>query len=808
MLRTRAQSLLNNGLLRDVTLSQVRLRSNATFIRRGKKIQPHNVSNSKTNTKASKSQTSHTNLRDNINPTLHLLGNEPSRDEGPSHMKFSTRQTRPVSLMDEEVTYDAEIHSRISNVIQRDLSNIVNSIKAMKYFNFENVLLKEFVKNDMEGFIAKNEAIIDHIANVVQETIEKRFLSLAEHSTERFHEEYLTLHFPTLHEAHLSLWRNFLGNRPLSPILEHVIYLELKPHILLDTFNSPYNTQNIQKQNMTFNTIDITNPVEWFPEARKMKRKFIMHVGPTNSGKTYNALLKLEQSKTGYYAGPLRLLAREVYEKFQRKGVRCNLLTGEEVIPDYDDFGNQAGLTSGTVEMVPTTERFDVVVLDEIQMISDPDRGQSWTNVVIGVLAKEIHLCGEESSVPLIKRIIQETGDEIEVNKYNRLGQLIVDDKPIDITDLRRGDCIVSFSKNMILNTKSHIEDVTDFKCGVIYGALPPEVRSREAQKFNDGEYDLIVASDAIGMGLNLNINRVVFTTSQKYDGRSNMILSDSQFKQIGGRAGRFGVKSSSDNSKPPIGHVSAFDADILDNIRSGINAKIEYLQHAMLWPTDELWIKYYSMFPRGTTLVQMLERFEEDLKKLESSSNGLFQVSPTEFKKEAGNFFCNQLDKTLQSQFLITDQIKMLNVPISLGTEQSMNAHQNYLTGVKVDAIRDYLETVINRDVKSILDTKVIAMLFNKVTRPSRPPETKNKRNAGRGKPQYEELRSLETIHKLITVYTWLSYRYSKNFIDREGVTEMKDIVENTIVKELDNIRAFQLENDRFSISKKSKRK
>lgn len=199
--------------------------------------------------------------------------------------------------------------------------------------------------------------------------------------------------------------------------------------------------------------VDLSNPAEWFPEARKMKRKFIMHVGPTNSGKTYNSLRKLAKAKSGYYAGPLRLLAREIYERFHDQGIKCNLITGEEVIPSIDSFGKISEISSGTIEMIPSHKKMDICIIDEIQMIADPRRGEAWTNAVLGVQAKEIHMCGEESAVPLILKLAKITGDEVEINKYNRLGKLTVSDKEVsNFKNLQKVIVLLHFLKGKFWN--------------------------------------------------------------------------------------------------------------------------------------------------------------------------------------------------------------------------------------------------------------------------------------------------------------------------------------------------------------------
>src|SRR5690349_2275146 len=118
-------------------------------------------------------------------------------------------------------------------------------------------------------------------------------------------------------------------------------------------------------------------------------RKVILHVGPTNSGKTYQALTRLEQAASGVYCGPLRLLAHEIYDKFNKRGVRCNLLTGEERrIVDED-----APIVACTVEMASFSKRMDVAVIDEIQMLADAQRGWAWTMALLSIRADELHLC-------------------------------------------------------------------------------------------------------------------------------------------------------------------------------------------------------------------------------------------------------------------------------------------------------------------------------------------------------------------------------------------------------------------------------
>lgn len=293
---------------------------------------------------------------------------------------------------------------------------------------------------------------------------------------------------------------------------------------------------------------DFSHPAEWFPDARSIKRRIIMHVGPTNSGKTHQALQALAAAKTGFYAGPLRLLAHEIWDRLNKGQIvpagvtldpsaaaddnggldlldgsvptkppvltkehnerfarACNLITGEEQRIVAED-----ALVSCTVEMLQYDHFVDVAVVDEIQMIADPGRGSGWTAAVLGLCAREVHLCGEETAVEVVKDLVKETGDELVINRYQRLTPLRVADRSLDgdLKRIEKGDCVVSFSRSGILALKKKIEETTNLRCAVAYGRLPPEVRSEQAALFNAPKsgFDVIVGSDAIGMGLNLYV--------------------------------------------------------------------------------------------------------------------------------------------------------------------------------------------------------------------------------------------------------------------------------------------------------------
>lgn len=316
---------------------------------------------------------------------------------------------------------------------------------------------------------------------------------------------------------------------------------------------------------------DLRLPHEWFPRARELTRRIEYHWGPTNSGKTHAALERLKTAKHGVYCGPLRLLATEVYERLNAAGVKCNLLTGQEKIAVQG-----ATHTACTIEMLDFDNYYDVAVIDEIQMIADPDRGSAWTHALLGLPCTEIHLTGDERAKAIVTSLLESTGDLLLMKEYKRLSPLTVQPVISQLEDLREGDCIVAFSRKTCHRLRSLIEK--RFKCSIIYGNLPPETRRIQARRFNEREEaQVLVATDAIGLGLNYNINRVVFYETEKNDGKNVRPLTGYEIRQIAGRAGR--------HLQP--GFVTALDKEDCRRVKLGLDHKLpdKALKRAALFP-------------------------------------------------------------------------------------------------------------------------------------------------------------------------------------------------------------------------------
>ncbi|HOD92838.1 MAG TPA: helicase-related protein [Clostridia bacterium] len=307
-----------------------------------------------------------------------------------------------------------------------------------------------------------------------------------------------------------------------------------------------------------------SNPKDEFPETRKMKRSFKIHLGLTNTGKTYHALIALKEANTGAYLSPLRLLALEVQERLMQDNVLCSMLTGEE-----EDIIPGARHISSTVEKADYSQIYDVVVIDECQLIQDEARGCYWTKAILGIKAKNIHLCAAPEAKDILIKIIEDCEEEYEIIEHERNTELVFSKSPFSLNHSQKGDALVVFSRKSVLRIAEELSKVNK-KASIIYGALPYKTRKEQLKLFLEGKTDVVVATDAIGMGLNLPIKRIVFLETEKYDGNTTRPLLPWEVKQIAGRAGRRGMYEK--------GFVSSVnDTEMISKYLTIPNTSIEY---------------------------------------------------------------------------------------------------------------------------------------------------------------------------------------------------------------------------------------
>ncbi len=309
--------------------------------------------------------------------------------------------------------------------------------------------------------------------------------------------------------------------------------------ILFERFTKEFNKKRkkllIEKKSSLLRCeFDLKNYHNTFPLARSIVRNINVICGPTNSGKTYEAIEALKNAESGVYLAPLRLMAMEIFDKLNNAGVPCSLKTGdnEVVVPGAKHIAS-------TVECLDLSQFYEVAVIDEFQMLADKQRGWAWTQAILGVFAKDVYVVGNSSAKDVVLKALSKTNDSVSIVEKKRYSKLEVLHLPVLIDDIQPGDAVVAFSRNKVILWAEYLKS-KGYAVSVIYGGLAPEVRRKQAQLFLDGVTDVLVSTDAIGMGLNLPIKRVLFTTLEKYNGSFITSLTATEVKQIAGRAGRY----------------------------------------------------------------------------------------------------------------------------------------------------------------------------------------------------------------------------------------------------------------------------
>ncbi len=313
------------------------------------------------------------------------------------------------------------------------------------------------------------------------------------------------------------------------------------------------------------------NPKDEYPQARAMARHFVVHIGGTNTGKTYAGFQRLIKARTGVYLAPLRLLALEAQELLLDEGVLCSLTTGEE-----EDRQEGDTHVAATAEKLELDREYEVAVIDECQMIADTERGYAWTRAILGVRAPEVHLCAAPEAKNLLLRIIKSCGDTFEVIEHKRKTPLICMTRTVDYSDIRPGDALITFSKVGVLSVAEDLR-ARGKEPAIIYGALPYATRRKQVEGFLDRRMQYVVSTDAIGMGLNLPIRRIIFMEAEKFDGHERRQLKPEEIQQIAGRAGRYGMYDR--------GYVGAMED--LSLIRAGLETVVPPLQTAVAGFSD-----------------------------------------------------------------------------------------------------------------------------------------------------------------------------------------------------------------------------
>ena len=266
------------------------------------------------------------------------------------------------------------------------------------------------------------------------------------------------------------------------------------------------------------------------PERRTEPESVVAHLGPTNSGKTHDALRALVEHGRGVYAAPLRMLAQEAHRRLATElgDERVGLVTGEERV------NPEAPIICCTAEMAPLYG--ETLVLDEVQWAEDEERGSAWTRLMLGGEYRHILLLGAVEALPLVRHAFP----QVEVRYFERKA-------PLDwlgkrgIVGLGPGTVVVAFSRRAVIGLAGELNQLHPGKVAVLYGAMPLASRREEIDRFISGSAEVCAATDVLGHGVNLPCETLLFAETDKFDGRERRDLEPWEIAQIAGRAGRFG---------------------------------------------------------------------------------------------------------------------------------------------------------------------------------------------------------------------------------------------------------------------------
>ena len=381
-------------------------------------------------------------------------------------------------------------------------------------------------------------------------------------------------------------------------------------------------------------------------------QKIIALLGPTNTGKTYVAIEKMLEFNSGIFGLPLRLLAREVYDKcIEKVGVNnVALITGEEkIIP------NTASYFICTVESMPKNKVVEFIAVDEIQMCADKERGHIFTERMLESRGTKLTMfLGSQ----IMAKILEELVDNVEFERKDRYSKLSYSGIK-KISRLERKVAIIAFS---IEEVYAIAELVRRQKGGaaVIMGSLSPKTRNSQVGLYQSGDVDYLIATDAIGMGLNMDIDEIYFSSLKKFDGKKTRRLNLIEMSQIAGRAGRY----KNDGGFGTTGDCETLNSDEIEKIENHQlpNTKAIYWRNSKLnFENPEKLITSLELKPDRKNLLRANDSLDESVLRffLKKGANNIIYHKNLEllweccqipdFEKKAYGQHINIIDKVFQ---------------------------------------------------------------------------------------------------------------------------------------------------------------
>jgi len=473
-----------------------------------------------------------------------------------------------------------------------------------------------------------------------------------------------------------------------------------------------------QHAERTRQSINLAEYPASFELARRLPRRFIALLGPTNSGKTHKAMEALAKAASGVYLAPLRLLALENYERLQAaephgKPLAVSLVTGEErrIAPD-------ATHVASTVEMLDVRTPVEVAVIDEIQMLSDRDRGAAWTAAVCGAPARTVYLVGAPEARRAIEALAERLECPLEVHVLKRKGPLVVEPTSVrKLRNVRAGDALIAFSRREVLMWRDLVTEL-GLSVATVYGNLSPEVRRAQAQRFREGKAQVVVGTDAIAMGLNLPIQRIVMTSTVKFNGVEEEEIPAALARQIAGRAGRYGLHEE--------GLVAGYDDETHGVLRALLKEKPVPLGASgfAVAPTLEH-LHRIAAVTGEQSLAKLLKRFVHNI----DVPDGFFYPRITEDQAERAAW----LDTLPLS---VADKFTLSLVPISAKIASLQNAWEHWAVSLSRGKV-----THLRPEHQSL---------------------------------HYLNLQEVEDLCRLYSAYAWLGYRLPEYFPDIEAAQQL----------------------------------
>jgi len=379
----------------------------------------------------------------------------------------------------------------------------------------------------------------------------------------------------------------------------------------------------------------------------------------------------------------------------------------------------------------------DVCVIDEVQMIDDRDRGWAWANAIIGAPAKEIIMTGSENVKEAIVALAEYLGEELEIIEFERKNPLELLPSATAPKDVQAGSAIIAFSRKDVLRLKQNFSK--DFEVSVVYGNLSPEVRREEARRFREGETQILVATDAIAMGMNLPIKTVLFSKAEKFDGISQRKLYPSEIHQIAGRAGRYGLHEN--------GYVGALNEDALKIIKRNFPKEAHKITIPFKVMANLEHIQLVAKILEENSLEEILRFFIKNM-----VFDGPFYASSLDDMVEAAKIV-DAYDLDIATKYHLSC------APLTLKSPYIINAYESYLLALEQKEQVHY-----------------------------HPPKLQ-----GAFARTSEDLLRAEDMVKEISLYLWLTYRFGDYFVDEQKARAYRGVLNKYIEESLQQANLAQ---------------